>query len=367
MARLKLAILHFAPLEFYPPVMNFINCWGAETNEVVKVYTTVHGGSNIFSNKFAQILRLGKLGNSSLKRYCSYLYFNLVSFFSIMYNRPQSIFVYETISILPAYLMSRWNSSIKIYIHYHEYISPEEMVNTSRYMKFLFGIEKKLFNRVVWISHTNEKRMELFSIQHPELKDNIKRLMPNYPPSNWHRKVKSKNDLGKINMVYAGAIGLQSTYIKEIISFVKNHEKFILHIYSNNIDIDAMNFLKENLSNRIHLKGSVGYYELPSIYAEYDIGLILYKGLTPNYVYNAPNKLFEYLVCGLEVWYPKEMVGCFQYQSKIFPKVIEINFENLKIDVENQIFHSQKYTDEKTLIFNCESIYKTIIKDQKEY
>ena len=43
--------------------------------------------------------------------------------------------------------------------------------------------------------------------------------------------------------------------------------------------------------------------------ADYHIGLTLYNGHIPNFVYNVPNKVFEYLACGLDVWYSKDLIS----------------------------------------------------------
>ena len=49
-----------------------------------------------------------------------------------------------------------------------------------------------------------------------------------------------------------------------------------------------------------------------------------------NYVYNAPNKLFEYLACGLDVWFPDVMTGSVPYVTELtYPKVIAVNFTEL--------------------------------------
>jgi hypothetical protein len=60
---------------------------------------------------------------------------------------------------------------------------------------------------------------------------------------------------------------------------------------------------------------------LPQVLSQYDVGLILYRCRTLNFVYNATNKLFEYLVCGLDVWYPPCMLGLKTYaRSTIAPR-----------------------------------------------
>ena len=75
----------------------------------------------------------------------------------------------------------------------------------------------------------------------------------------------------------------------------------------------------------------VDYEQLPGVLRKYDIGVVLYNGHIPNYVHNAPNKLFEYLVCGLDVWFPDVITGSLEFvRDKDFPKVSAIDFTILK-------------------------------------
>jgi hypothetical protein len=75
------------------------------------------------------------------------------------------------------------------------------------------------------------------------------------------------------------------------------------------------------------------------VLSDYDVGVILYKGHIPNYIYNAPNKLFEYLACGLDVWFPHVMKSCFKYvTSHTYPKILPVDFSNFNLlDLEKTI------------------------------
>ena len=57
-------------------------------------------------------------------------------------------------------------------------------------------------------------------------------------------------------------------------------------------------FIK-NKNQYVQFKGHINYDNLPTTLNKYQVGVILYKGHIPNYVYNAPNKLFEYLAAFL--------------------------------------------------------------------
>ena len=48
-------------------------------------------------------------------------------------------------------------------------------------------------------------------------------------------------------------------------------------------------------------------------------------------IYNAPNKLFEYLACGLDVWFPHLIKSSLPYATESsYPKVLPVNFDKLE-------------------------------------
>ena len=101
-------------------------------------------------------------------------------------------------------------------------------------------------------------------------------------------------------------------------------------IYSSNITAEAKSYLQLTDTSLIRFHGGINYFSLPGLLHEYEVGVILYKGHIPNYVYNAPNKLFEYLACGLDVWFPQNMQSSLPFVTKDnYPKIVPVNFENL--------------------------------------
>ncbi len=62
----------------------------------------------------------------------------------------------------------------------------------------------------------------------------------------------------------------------------------------------------------------------------YNPGLVIYKGHTLNFIHNCPNKLYEYLACGLNTWYSVEMLGIEPLRREAsFPKIVPIDFNDL--------------------------------------
>jgi hypothetical protein len=99
------------------------------------------------------------------------------------------------------------------------------------------------------------------------------------------------------------------------------------------VDEETRRFLSEASArcSRIRFHGEgVAYARVPEVLRGYHVGLLLHRPRTINYVYNATNKLFEYLACGLNVIDPREMLGVRPYaRAAEQPRVIAWDFEDL--------------------------------------
>ncbi len=67
---------------------------------------------------------------------------------------------------------------------------------------------------------------------------------------------------------------------------------------------------------------------------------------------------FEYLACGLDIWYPKEMIGVKKYRNDETPRVVEIDYSMLDtLDLENILPSSNKRAFENKYL--AENIYQS--------
>lgn len=307
---MKLSIVHFQPIEKYPPLMNLVRVFYTNNIEL-DIYST-STGNNWFTLNNVRIFRLAKLHFSSSKRYFGYIVFNFHTLFKLLQSKPKNILVYETYSVWPVRQYLRIFKDTNVYVHYHEYLSTAEIRNASLYYKYLLKIEDEILKKARWVSHTNEDRIKLFHKDKPFIPSDKLFVFPNYPLKHWavvtQKKVKPAL-LQKTKLVYVGALGLDTTYIAEICEWVKNNESnYSLEIYSDNIETETMSFLRKFDPSVVRVVGKVKYFRLPEILAKYHVGLVLYKGHIPNYIYNLPNKVMEYLHCHLAVWYPKSLI-----------------------------------------------------------
>jgi hypothetical protein len=331
----KIAILHFNIIEKYPPVMNFIFD-ALEENPSLKIlvfttknttsYTTPH-----FPN--TKIYRFGTISSNPVKRYAYYVWFNLMSSVVLFINSVDKTTVFETLSIFPLWLGSRILKSKIGHIHFHEYVSEPERHSSSAYMKFLFKLEDHLLKKYS-CSQTNEDRKRLFLIDKPFLKPEMVEVRPNMPPKSWwnqYGQFKKKSTDEKIKLVYVGACDNQTMYVKEVLDWVAANPKHLeLTIISQQLDNQTRDLIVGYNTAAIKVKAPIDYYELPKELVKYDVGLVLYKGHIPNYVYNVPNKVYEYLACGLSVLTSSKLTSTVNLNHK---KISAVDFSNLQDEI----------------------------------
>ncbi len=303
-----IVIVHFNPIELYPPVINLLNYMAEKmpaknvyvftnsTNGTIKKY--IGKNTNIIINRYSII----NPSFSVFKRYRHYFSFYYKTYISLRKIHPKWLWYFETISALPVcwYFGRKKNFETKLLIHYHEYMSPAEYRNGPSMVKWIHRREKKLYEIVDTLLHTNEKRMQLFLKDNSLILDGRTYIFPYYPPKSWIQQKEKKEPIGfPLRIVYFGAIGKESLYIKEFCEWVDQQNGSVLFdVYSNQDTSELQKIISQKKWRFVHIKGYIPYEDLPATLPAYDVGVILYKGHIPNYVYNAPNKLFEYLGCG---------------------------------------------------------------------
>lgn len=366
---MKVAVFHFNPIEKFPPVMNFIRVLENRLpgNVQVVLFTTWAPATELFRcrNEQVHIKRFGLNATrmNSFLRYFNYLRYYLGSFIYCLFSVPDKIFYYESMSALvPSVLKKYFFRRIQLFIHYHEYMSEQDY--QYMYLSGLFHrLEKKIYHSATWISQTNPERMQLFlqDIAMPELGNTF--IYPNYPLKEWAKATFKEHINFPARLIYVGSFGsMETLYIKETLEWVKAQEgKITLDIYSFNIPGDVKAYVNDLNCNWVRILAEVNYYQLPGIFANYDVGLILYKGTSKNFEYNAPNKLFEYLVCGLDVWYPATMKGVWMYDSPVdWPKVVRLDFEKLRqYGIEEFVY--RQTGAKRTISFTCEDASKDLV------
>jgi hypothetical protein len=358
----KIFIIHFSPPELYPPLQNFIRLLEKQVLPKKIILLTTAGNYGALKNfktvnPQIKIIRMGKSGHGfgKIARLFYYFEFYVGCLLQLLLKRPFTVLYYETLSSFPAYIYKRYfNRKAAIMVHYHEYTSQAEYGQGMFLNRCFHRREKWLYPKLKWLSHTNSSRLQLFLEDiKPVLSPNT-HCIPNYPPTSWmHETRQKRND--PVRILYLGALSMDTMYTREMAEWVLAQKgKVIWEIFAYKPETNARDFIEGLNSEWVQLKEGVDYESLPSLITQYDIGVVLYNGHIPNYVYNAPNKLFEYLSAGLDVWYPAVMSGCYEYDStQYWPKVLRLDFSNLgKFELNGLLERKENYY--RPIAFNAD-------------
>jgi hypothetical protein len=368
---LRLAIIHWLPVELYPPTINLVRYFSGNGRWKVSVHSSAnHLGRPGMDVEGVRILRSAAPGKrKAIGKVLAYLSFYLGVWVELVRGKPDVILQVEPQSAPPVAFYRIIRRSVAVFVHHHEYHDPHQFLRPGMLpARFGHFLETRLiFPRARWISHTNAERLALFHKDHPGLPGERLHILPNYPPAAWTRngmRADRHNRNGKLRFVYIGSLSLDDTYLEAFIEWLRSQPDGAasLDIYAYNFKPSVRSYLDRiDLSCIRFYPEGMAYDSLPECLANYDVGLLLYRANTTNYRYNASNKLFEYLACGLDVIYPEQMRGVPPYvQRGTIPRVIEWDFENLPADGLQQLraarsaAPSRKYETAESVLIDLE-------------
>lgn len=338
---MKILILHWFPLEQYPPIVNFLNLLAVHKEFQATVVSTYNDrGLAEYKNDSILVARTAfpakNLGR--VRRIIAFLCFQLLAVWNLLRLRPSAIVYYEPHSSFPAFLYCLLSSKTRLFIHYHEYWEPQHFTSPGMKLASMqHWFERKfLYRRAEWISQTNSARLTMFSSDHPNIPKECLRILPNLPGATWPRGIDrraSRPPCTSLRLLYVGSVSLHDTWIAEVVNWVRHEaQKMVtLDIYTTNCDAATRQFLTESACDKLRFHGNgISYEQLPELMPDFDVGLILYRAQSRNYAYNETNKLYEYLACGLDVWFPPQMVAIKALaREHVRPRILEVDFERI--------------------------------------
>ena len=186
-------------------------------------------------------------------------------------------------------------------------------------------------------------------------------VFPNYPPKSWWRKDKvHSGDI--VKCVYVGSLSLKDTFVKEFCEWIQRQNgKVTFDIYCFNFHQEVKDYLSQLHCQWIRFsEEGVAYNDIPQVLNNYDVGLLLYRAYSLNVRWCETNKFYEYLICGLDVWYPKEMLLLHEMdKSQFAPQIKEMDFSNMDTFDESV---KTGIVDNSTYHWFAEDVYEFFLK-----
>lgn len=360
----RIIIIHFQPIEYYPPILNLINYLVDHLNDYDLFIITTEPQENIglFKRSCVNIQRYKPiLPNSNvMNKFNRYLNLYLGAFLKLISKKPSVVIYYETLSSLPA-ICYRKLRKFKLFAHYHEIVTLDELSRGRMLNNLLNKIEARNYKGYNWISQTNNERLNIFSKQYGlNNYKHILKCLPNYPPEFWlHQPKRYREEDNVIRFLHVGAISTKGMYIKEFLREFGLKPGFSIDFYSHNFSKEVVELI--NKYSNCTLKGSIDYKNIVQLKGLYDVGLVLYKGESLNFTFNAPNKIFEYLALDLDVWCSDKLITAKEYKRiNFYPKMILVDYSHLsEFDIEKAISRTDiQYLQSE---YTCESVYHEML------
>jgi hypothetical protein len=315
---MRIAYIHVLPLEYYPPATTALDILSRQPGWEVRAWSSRNTRDTMEWRSARTVVERPTQGSTTaplLRRMAGYLNWHLRTARSVARWKPDVVFSIEPHSALATWLYYHvFRGNARLFIHHHEYYSPEDLqAEGMRLIRSTRRLERgDLFNRAEWISQTNEHRLQLLKQWNSNVGDAKGRVLPNYPPEEWIRRargIRTKNEEHRTRFLYLGSASLGDTFLGEVAEWIAARPEYAtLHVTGNNITPALWDKLRSLNASNITLDEAGWLYEsIPERLSDFDVGLVLYRGITQNFVYNVPNKAIEYLAGGLEVWYPREM------------------------------------------------------------
>lgn len=363
----KLAVIHNLPIDYYPPAFNLVKVAVENGVDVTVVTTCPQIGFKVDMNKKVKVITPIKerRGGNSVIYLLKQIYFVLYALSVLIRLRPDVILYYETSSALAPYLYHKLcNRKTKICAHYHEYTPLNDFkLPGMRFQRLAQLIEKRcLLKCCSWISHTNKYRMSFFKSDYPFLNNTQCHILPNYPPKSWKTDVKQHS--GNVTRcVLIGSLSIKDTFLEEFCQWViAQNGNVTVDFYSFNFHPEIIDFFSrvDSLLFTLHPNG-IPYQSIPEVLSQYDIGLLLYKAANLNYKYNETNKFYEYLICGLDVWYPHTMTLLNEIASSKFAQRTQ-SF-NVETGEYPHVENAERTVDNQDYNLFCEKLYVNFMHD----
>lgn len=231
-----------------------------------------------------------------------YANYNLRLFFYLLFRRYDLYVSNDLDTLLPNFMVSQLKGKPLVYDS-HEYFTGVPEIQDRPVVKAVWtALERVIFPRLKDVVTVNESIANIYRKQY----NKEVRVVRNISDSRLPEYRKSRADLGlpekAFILINQGAgINVDRGMEEAMEALQYLPAEVVLLIVGNGDALPGLRRLAFNLSleDRVIFKAKQPYLEMLQYTLNADCGLSLDKPLSPNYQYSLPNKIFDYVKCGL--------------------------------------------------------------------
>ncbi len=233
-----------------------------------------------------------------------YASFNISLFFFLMFAKADVLLANDLDTLLANFLCSKLKSQTLVYDS-HEYFTGVPEIQGRPFVKRTWKtIERFILPKIKYAYTVNESIARLYKDEY-----NIDfRVVRNLPlKRNTSVKTKTRKELGlpenkKIIVLQGSGINVDRGG-EEAVQAMEFLDDTVLLIIGSGDVIDALKNMSEkpSIKGKVIFKGKLPYAEMLEYTANADVGISFDKDTNINYRFSLPNKIFDYIQCGIPV------------------------------------------------------------------
>lgn len=233
-----------------------------------------------------------------------YAFYNLRLFFYLLFHKADVLLANDLDTLLANHWAKKFKSGCKLIYDSHEYfVGVPELTHKPGIQKIWRRIEKKCLPKTDQRYTVNESIAAIYQSEYGLTFDVVRNISD--APKNI--QTKSRSELGlpedKKIIIYQGAginIDRGAEELIDAINYVEN--AILIFVGSGDvIELLKAQVQKNKLQEKVLFFGKKPYTELLNYTTVSDLGVSLDKNTNVNYKFSLPNKIFDYLHCGIPV------------------------------------------------------------------
>jgi glycosyltransferase involved in cell wall biosynthesis len=233
-----------------------------------------------------------------------YMEYNFRLFLFLLFRRFNFLLSNDLDTLLPNFLISKLKSKPLVYDSHEFFTGVPELQSRPLIQKIWTRIEKAIFPKLKHVITVNQSIADLYK----DLYGNSIEVVRNVPFKKVRPQV-TKKEMGlpegkKIILMQGAGINIErgAEEMVEALKLMNSDQYLFLIVGSGDVIPSLKEMVKRyKMEDKVIFIGKVPMGELMRYTVLADVGITMDKDTNVNYRYSLPNKLFDYIQCGVPV------------------------------------------------------------------